>query len=597
MSRERNDMAERTQFDVVIVGGGVCGALVAEKLTGKGKSVLVLEAGTNDADDPDKYADFLEQFYLSGPRRALANSPYPANPTALSPNDIALNPYFVQQGPKNFMSDYLRMTGGSTLHWQGTALRMVPNDFRMQSVYGQSVDWPISYEDLEPSYRDAEFAIGISGNKTAQGFFGITFPEDYDYPMEQMSASYLDKYFIAKLDKVHVKLYGGQYPLGVVPLPMARNTNPRNGYKPRVGVNDPTRKGGRCQGNSSCAPICPVQAKYSATKTFAAVKKEHKESFEIRPKCVASKLLFDPVSGRVNGVQYKRYTKPGRPEHVVESVRGTVVVLAANAIENSVLALASQVVDPSGQLGRNLMDHPYLATIGLAQEPVYPFRGPIETCGLETLRDGKFRERHASFRISLSNWAWPGEPGRSVASLIDHGVIGKELRARLQYKLTRMVRLGFFCEQLPDPNNRVTIDPAHTDILGNYFPIINYGYADYSLDAAVIALSNVWPEFLSKTGVVDQTDFSTVLGGFQEVAHRGFKFNLTGPGHLVGTHRMGRDRNTSVVDSHCRSWFHRNLYMVGTGSMVTIGTSNPTLTAAAISLRAADSMLQDLHRN
>jgi choline dehydrogenase-like flavoprotein len=375
---------------------------------------------------------------------------------------------------------------------------------------------------------------------------------------------------------------------------MARNTTPRAGYEPVGAVGDSNLNGGRCQGNSSCAPICPVQAKYSALKTLDAAVREGRGNVEVRPQSVASKLRIDPLSRRITGVEYKRYAVRGQADHVVEVAEGKVIVLAANAIENSVLALASGIVDRSGQLGHNLMDHPYLATVGLAPEPVYPFRGPIETCGIETLRDGRFREKHASFRISLSNWAWPGEPSRSVAALLGQQQIGKQLRGKLRDKLTRMVRLGFFIEQLPDAGNRVTIDHNHTDILGNYLPVLTYSYNDYSLDGAIAALTKVWPTFTASSGVEDQTDFTTVLGGFQAVSHRGFKFNLTGPGHLVGTHRMGPDKNSSVVDSHSRSWFHPNLFMVGPGSMVTIGTSNPTLTAAALSLRAADEILHEL---
>ena len=66
--------------------------------------------------------------------------------------------------PNDFMSDYLRMLGGTSLHWQGTSLRLVPNDFRMQSVYGHGLDWPIGYDDLEPAYRRAEEEIGVSAD-------------------------------------------------------------------------------------------------------------------------------------------------------------------------------------------------------------------------------------------------------------------------------------------------------------------------------------------------------------------------------------------------------------------------------------------------
>jgi choline dehydrogenase-like flavoprotein len=81
--------------------------------------------------------------------------------------------------------------------------------------------------------------------------------------------------------------------------------------------------------------------------------------------------------------------------------------------------------------------------------------------------------------------------------------------------------------------------------------------------------------------------------------HQAFEWNgrpyaTLGAGHLCGTHRMGRDPSTSVVDSEQRSWDHRNLFVTGAGSMPTIGTSNPTLTLAALSCRTAAAILEDL---
>ncbi len=588
--------SQRSSYDAVVVGGGVVGAVVAHKLASAGKSVLVLEAGTGETMDPDKYWAYIMSFYSLGAARSAPNSPYPPNLSALSPNDSAQHPYFIQIGEQRFLSDYLRAAGGSTLHWQGTSVRMVPNDFLLQSQYGRAVDWPITYDDLEPYYRAAEWEIGVSANVVDQTNFGVWFPEGYDFPMEGIPHSCSDQFFTKQLaaagENAKVNLYGGPYPLRVIAMPTARNSTPRQGYKPVGAVGVGAVDGGRCQANASCSPICPVQAKYNAMKTLQ--KATLTGNVEIRSQCVATKLQIDPHTGRITGVEYKRYAVRGQAEFVRETVRGGVVVLAANAIENTVLALASGIVDRSGQLGRNLMDHPYIALTALAPEPVYPFRGPDITGGIETLRDGKFREKHAAFRASISNWGWPGEPGQSVRSLIGKGVYGRELRDRLQNRLTRMVRLGIFLEQLPDANNRVTIDPAKTDQLGNYLPILNYKYDEYSLDGALTVLNAFWPTVLQQTAMTDATDFTNVLSGFQAVTYRGQTFNMFGPGHIVGTHRMGRSANTSVIDTNLRSWAHPNLYMIGAGSMVTIGTSNPTLTASALALRASEQMLQDL---
>jgi choline dehydrogenase-like flavoprotein len=65
-------------------------------------------------------------------------------------------------------------------------------------------------------------------------------------------------------------------------------------------------------------------------------------------------------------------------------------------------------------------------------------------------------------------------------------------------------------------------------------------------------------------------------------------------GHLGGTHAMGASPETSVVDPDQRCWEHRNLYLLGSGSFPTMGTSNPTLTMAALTLRTVDRLLAEL---
>ena len=62
----------------------------------------------------------------------------------------------------------------------------------------------------------------------------------------------------------------------------------------------------------------------------------------------------------------------------------------------------------------------------------------------------------------------------------------------------------------------------------------------------------------------------------------------------MGTYRMGATAADSVVDSNLRSWDHKNLYLLGSGTFPTVGTGNPTLTIAALTYRASRSVLKDL---
>ena len=158
-----------------------------------------------------------------------------------------------------------------------------------------------------------------------------------------------------------------------------------------------------------------------------------------------------------------------------------------------------------------------------------------------------------------------------------------------------MVKIGFMFEQLPTPTNRVTIDPKHRDQLGNYKPVLSYSYADYSLKGIEAAVSTVWRRSPSmRTSRTRRWTVDPAPGGYQRVTYNGTGYNLMGSGHIVGTHRMGSSRKDSVTDRNMKAWDHPNLYVVGAGNQVTIGTANPTLTAAALSLRAADAMLREL---
>ena len=149
-------------------------------------------------------------------------------------------------------------------------------------------------------------------------------------------------------------------------------------------------------------------------------------------------------------------------------------------------------------------------------------------------------------------------------------------------------------EQLPSAGNRVTNDAKYRDDLGNYRPVLTYGYQDYTLKAVEAAVNTVWPTIAGYAGVENKTTYPPNTVGYQHVEYNGAGYNLMGSGHIVGTHRMGSHRKDSVTDRNMKTWDHPNLYVVGTGNQVTIGTANPTLTGAALSIRAADAMLQDL---
>jgi choline dehydrogenase-like flavoprotein len=589
-------------YDVVIVGAGICGAIVAKELGRKGKRVLVLEAGRATSTTPDGYASYVENYY-----NALAkvpNSPYPDNRYAPAPTVLTLQPippgtpdtggYLVQQGPLPFGSDYLRAKGGTTLHWLGTCLRMLPSDFRLYSLYGRGVDWPFGYDDLVPYYEKAEREIGVAGDAKDQENHGIKFRPGYDYPMEKVPQSHLDRYIDERVRGLKVPVGGCDYEVSVVSTPQGRNSTPRGRYHPTGAPGDPLT-GERCEGNASCVPICPVQAKYNALKTLAQVRRDR---VDVVSQAVATKVEWDPQTGRVTGITYKLYEDEASAASEPRTAVAKVYVLAAHAIETARLLLASGVPNSSGQIGRNLMDHPTLLTWGLMPKPVGAFRGPGSTSLIPTFRDGPFRKDHSAFVVPIDNWGWSWaafSPYTDVTGLVDiEQAFGRDLRRRLRETVPRQFTLQFEFEQLPDPANRLTIDPGQRDALGNCRPVICYDISDYTREAMAVA-GDVSDRIFAALGVTpddDHTRYGPDDPGY--LTHEGVGYSFRGAGHLVGTHRMGKSRWSSVVNPRQRTWDHENLYLVGCGNMPTLGTSNPTLTIAALAFMAAENVLKDL---
>jgi choline dehydrogenase-like flavoprotein len=640
-------------YDVVVVGGGVIGCVLAKvlaELAQKNRrsiSILILEAGTGGSSPEATHQAYLETYY--GALIKTPNAPYPSSINAPSPEDIAAfkapaDRYFVQRGEVPFGSNNLRILGGTTHHWMGIALRMLPSDFELNTRYQQGVDWPFTYDVLKPYYEKAEWEIGVAGNVRDQlDIHGVT-PEafgNYSYPMQRIPISNLDVVLSKSIgDDYRFKIRDTEYPVRLVPIPQARNSVPdANADDPRDYIQDSeinkpyqpigapenplTGPGQRCEGNASCIPICPSRAKYTALKTLALLNDLAKVpgiSVTVVTKAVASDLEVD-CGGNITCVNYLQYEEPQLPYAVRRRAVGRRFVLAGSAIENAKLLLASRnehlpqgLANRSGCVGRHLMDHPFVLAWGLMpkNKPVGGFRGPGVTSDLP-MRDGKFRRTQAGFRTDVGNWGWAltdSSPGRDVERLIEPdsfddktqeelqkelpskgALFGAKLRSQLKSQIERQVTLGFLLEQLPECDNRVSICDQYRDPLGLHKPVIHYQIGDYTL-AGMSSAYDLAAAVFAKIGAADVTDHNAALGTPLKFRKKTFKF--IGAGHIMGTHRMGRCPEQSVVDQYQRSWDHLNLYVAGCGSMPTVGTSNPTLTAVALTIMSAEHIFSGL---
>ncbi|MFF7992551.1 GMC family oxidoreductase [Kitasatospora xanthocidica] len=561
------------QYDVVIVGGGVAGALTACRLkaTKPNARILVVDAGNNGVDPPDR-ASFVAAYQTA----AVKNVPSPYawldnNAKNLAPSSdgvpdpVAMNRYYVEAGPDLFESGFQRMLGGSTWAWRGNTPRFLPNDFTLRSTYGVGVDWPITYDDIEPYYGQAETELGISGNDSE--WTGLT-PRTTPYPMPGMAPSYGDELVRAALSTIR-PIDG--VPVTVLTTPQARLSQPYDGRPP-------------CQGYSSCLPVCPSGAKYDAGVHVA---KARGLGVEFRTGCVVTRLVKRP-GDLAPTVVFKDWSTTDRAEQQVDAEH---VVLAANAVETAKLWLLSGLRNTSDQVGRNLMDHLANEVVGLFGQPVYPFRGPQSALGIDTFRDGRFRSNNGAFRMTIGNDGWGRTEPPGVA--LDHALwdpdnkriklTGQALQQAVRDRVTCQVRISYSTEQLPDPNNRVTLSDER-DALDVPRPKITYRVDDYSKRALAYGHSvarRMWQH-------LEDTAGATEVGPLQA------DLKFLGAGHLMGTMRMGKDGATSVVDPDGRSHDHPGVWVVGSSVFPTAGTANPTVTIAALTLRTADTLARAL---
>jgi choline dehydrogenase-like flavoprotein len=604
-----NLAAEPEEFDAVIVGTGISGAVIALELSQKKKRVLMIEAGPGEDITLNNYLGYVERFY--GAFTKDSQAPYPVNNNAPYPrgSDVApalpgrpfANAYMVQNGPFVTDTTYTRVLGGTTMHWEAKILRLLPEDFETRKRFGHGLDWPITYDELVPFYEKAEREIGVSAEVSDQKdeALGISYPDGYCYPMHGLPLSYLDTQVDKGIRGTTVDLFGKTYTLKVTPFPQGRNGIPNaaydggKGFQPVGAVStSQVEIGGRCQGNNNCVPICPVQAKYHSGKTLA--KALQSGYVQLITQAVASRVLTDS-NGRVTGIEFKQYKSLDSTEHTVGLAKGKIYVIAANAIETPRLLLASGLQTTNGLVGRNLMDHAYLLSWARMPVDCGTMRGTNSTGGIVTLRGGEFRKHLAAFSVDIHNdgWGWAtGAPYSDLIDLVDNGnLTGRELREAFIRHVNRQLLLAFMIEMPPSESNRVSIDPAYTDALGNMRPVISFSVPEYSMRGAAYGRQFARTVF-QRLGASDFTEYSPQDIGY--VDYDGAGYVIRGGNHLAGTHVMGGCAANSVVNDKLQSWEHPNLFLAGGGSMPTIGTANITVTLSALCYRSIPAMLQQI---
>jgi choline dehydrogenase-like flavoprotein len=515
-------MSAVQHYDTVVVGAGLVGGLLAAQATRRGRRVALIEAGPRF--DFANRAAQLRHHQVFGGLRWPYEKPERDRYTDSSPQSIGVH-YLLE-------SHRCKGVGGSTLHWEGRINRLLPEDFSTRTTYGTGVDWPISYQELEPYYSRADWELGVSGTHHVS-----LPPRSRDYPNPGFPMSADDQLWVPVAERLGISVY---------PAPFAINSRPYGGRS-------------QCAALASCE-ICPSGARYSAD--FHVAEAERTGLCDVFSETVARRIEVDSGS-LVRAVHVSTLDGQAR------EIRGTNYVVAAHAVESARLLLLSNCGNRSDQVGRNFMEHIYVAANGmLPGRRFYPKRVGYEV--LESLGYYSGADRHERGGIKLEFVYADWDP---LNDMEGKRLWGKPLARYDRENFGHWVGIEAETEQLPNPDSRVSLDPTVRDLFGDPVPHLNLAFSDVDRRTQQRA-RDIMQDLLTAAGVKDITQdklSSTSFGA-----------------HHLGTCRMADDPDQGVVDRDCRVHGVSNLYVAGGSVFPTAGALQPSSTIAALALRLAD---------
>jgi len=495
------------EADTAIVGSGIAGLLVARELLAADERVVVVERGGRRTWKQQVESDSWEA-------------------------DVATAEHTHEIDPRGEQIEwrYVYGLGGSTNRWAATAPRLLPEDFELDSRYGVSRDWPISYDQLAPWYRRAEAALQVAGEDNP-----LTPGTDYPLPAHPLSPQ--DRAVAA-----HLRPF--------VALPQARPSRAVRGRP-------------ACCGSARCQ-LCPVDAKFTALNGLGAVL-EHS----------GLRVLTETIATRLQRARDRRISAlqcvNGSGERV--TIRARRFVVAANGLESPALLLRSGLEDDD--TGHWLFDHVDGQVVVRTRDPVGPGRGASLVTGASyAYYAGEQRARRAAALVLPYN---PGHVYQMYPAVVD-GVVsghdGRHVRRRAAHEWERTLSLDLYLDDAPQAANRVSLSPRR-DRFGIPRTRVTYQPPSPYKQRALRHLLDDLPRRLRPLGAREPR-YERLLDG----------------AHLLGTVRMG-ERGEGVVDADLRHRRVENLFVCGGCVFPAPVPAHPTLTIAALAIRLGATLTRE----
>lgn len=534
----------RESTEAIVVGAGAGGGCAAKVLACAGIRTMLLERGEWAKTDVLGEDDLASQ---RSPHLCQGPGPHGTRTRKC---------HFTDNGSFGVVQPWnAACVGSGTVTYGAMAWRFLETDFRLKSHYGEIPDssiedWPISYDDLEPYYYQAECEVGVSGSNEGNPFAA---PRKHPFPMPAFD-----------LDPESKLVWDVGKKMGLHPFhaPFLRNSVPYNGRP-------------ACIHQHACVGFqCPIDAKNGSQNTVipAAIRSGN---CDLRIRSMVTRLLVDD-SGKLRGV---RYVDENDEVHEVEA---KVVVLAAGSNATAQLLLVStSKLFPNGAgnnfdvVGRNITSHAYVDARGFVDHDLFREAGPgTGTAFMDFSHDNPGficgGVLHTDFRIMPSIFA-----GWNFSGIPQWGKANKDF---IRKNFRRLIRVCGPHQQTPRWENRLRLDTRRKDYWG--LPFLAFEGKEHPNDVkARCFMSDKAAEIIRACG-------ATMI---QQGGNHPKPFSRWGGGgqHQSGSCRMGTDPRRSVTDKWCRVWDFPNLFVADCGVHVNNGGMNPVLTGMALAFRTA----------
>lgn len=515
-------------YDFIIIGSGAGGGTLTWKLAPSGKRILLIERGPYVPREKDNWNS----------KAVNAEGKYNTKETWLCEDGKPLHPH----------TNYY--VGGNTKFYGSALFRLRKEDFGVIKHHGgESPAWPITYDELEPYYAAAEKLFHVHG---VEG-------EDPTEPHRSSPYPYPPISHEPRIQQLHDDFAA----FGLKPFhtPLGVKLDEANMHK------------SECIRCNTCDGFpCLINAKADAQVCCVDPTLEQHSNVTLLTETLVTRLETDASGRQITGVHVER-------NGATEIFTANIVVVSAGAINSAALLLRSAndkhpngLANGSDVVGRHYMGHINSVLMAISKCPnptVFQKTLSVNDFYLAS-KEWEFPMGHISFVGKLDgDTLKAGAPAIAPTWTLD--LMGKH---SLDFWLTS--------EDLPDPNNRVTIDKSGKIVL-TYKPNNEEGHQ---------RLTKKLEQLMQAQTHCGIHGHECHEGLFARNLFLGQRIPLAGVAHQNGTIKFGDDPKTSALDRNCKAHEVDNLYVVDASFFCSSGAVNPGLTVIANALRVGDHLLE-----